>query len=241
MVKLASFQLLADTGRGILGSRDSRITIASVERQIELGAGTPLSFDTARAGHAHCNRYAMTLVISGKVYDMLDDRELFDDILAHTVRLQFDRQSRFRAVRTLVGGILTSPRLMLRAAVWLIRKLWRAKPNLLRAHGHVDKLSFFIHNFMDACSLEKDRIDACIFTTATGAGPISMCLHNAKRDAFVLHPVRMGRADGDRFWDPRSGRVTPEPMPIYPATDVGRKLAKGRLKRAMAATRPAKR
>lgn len=241
MVRLASFQLLADTGRGVLGRRDPRITIASVRRQIELGAGTPLSFDTAQAGHAHCNRYAMALVTNGKVYDMLDDKELYDDILQHTAHLQFDRQSRFNAVRTFVHGILTSPQLTLRGVAWLIRKLWRAKADLIRARGRVDKVSFFIHNFMDACNLETDRIDACIFTTATSTGPISMCLHNAKRDAFVLHPVRLARAEGDRFWNPLSGEITPEPIRIYPMVDPGRKLAKGRLKRAPAAAAPAKR
>ncbi len=239
MVKLASFQLLAHTGRGILGRRDPRITIASVRHQIELGAGTSLSFDTAQTGHAHCNRYAMALVTNGKVYDMLDDKELYDDILQHTAHLQFDRQSRFNTVRTFVQGILISPQLTLRAVAWMIRNLWRAKADLLRARGRVDKLSFFIHNFMDACSLEKDRIDACVFTTATSTGPISMCLHNAKRDAFVLRPVRLRGAKREGFWNPLSGEITPEPIRIYPMIDPGRKLAKGRLKRAVAA--PAKR
>jgi tetraether lipid synthase len=240
VVRLASFQLLADTGRGVLGRRDPRITIASVRRQIELGAGTPLSFDTAQAGHVHCNRYAMTLVTNGRVYDLLDDKALFNRILAQTAQLQFDRQRRSAAVRTFVRGILKNPRLTLRAALWLIRKLWRAKADLFRARGRVDKLSFFIHNFMDACSLESDRIDACIFSAATGEGPISMCLHNAKRDAFVLHRVRLNGA-GDRFWDPLSGQITPEPIRIHPAIDLGHKLAKGRLKRALAGAGPAKR
>ena len=87
-VRLASFQLHADTGRGVLGRRDARITIASVRRQIELGAGTSLSFDTAQIGHARCNRYAMALVINGKVYDVLDDSELFNEVLAHTADIK---------------------------------------------------------------------------------------------------------------------------------------------------------
>ncbi len=176
----------------------------------------------------------MALVTNRKVYDMLDDKGLYDDILQHTAHLQFDRQSRFNTVRTFVRGILISPQLTLRAVAWMIRKLWRAKADLLRARGRVDKLSFFIHNFMDACSLERDRIDACVFTTATSTGPISMCLHNAKRDAFVLRPVRLQGAKRDGFWNPLSGEITPEPIRIYPMIDPGRKLAKGRLKRAVA-------
>jgi tetraether lipid synthase len=171
---------------------------------------------------------------------LLDDKALFNRILAQTAQLQFDRQRRSAAVRTFVRGIRKNPRLTLRAALWLIRKLWRAKADLFRARGRVDKLSFFIHNFMDACSLESDRIDACIFSAATGEGPISMCLHNAKRDAFVLHRVRLNGA-GDRFWDPLSGQITPEPIRIHPAIDLGHKLAKGRLKRALAGAGPAKR
>jgi hypothetical protein len=183
-VRLASFQLQADTGRGVLRRRDARITIASVKRQIEQGANTPLSFDTAQIGYARCNRYAMTLVINGNVYDILDDKELFNEVLAPTAALQFDRQSRSAAVMALIRGVLTSPCLTLRGVVWLSRKMWRSKADLLRARGRVDKLSFFVHDFMDACRLERERIDACVFTAATNAGPISMCLHNVKRDVL---------------------------------------------------------
>ena len=235
-VRLASFQLLADTGRGVLGSRAAQITIASVRRQIELGAGTSLSFDSAQAGHARCNRGAMALVTNGKVYDMLDDKAFVDSVLEHTARLQFDRQSGPAAAMTVVKAVLTKPRLALRATAWLINKVWRARTDLIRARGRVDKLSFFIHNFMDACSLEKERIDACVFTTATSDGPIAMCLHNAKRDTFVLQPVKLGGAQNVVFWNPLSGKVTSEPIQTPPAIDRGMRLAKGRLKRALAAT-----
>jgi hypothetical protein len=80
--------------------------------------------------------------------------------------------------------------------------------DLVAARGRVNKLSFFVHNFMDACRLEKDRIEACVFMAATQDGPISMCLHNAKRDAFFLDPLRLERADGAWYWDPVSGELT---------------------------------
>ena len=235
VVRLASFQLQAETGRGVLGGRPPQITIASVRRQIERGAGTSLSFDTAVGGHARCNRYAMTLVTHGRVYDVLDDKALFGDVLEHTAMLQFDRQSRSAAVGTLLKGALSRPRLALRGAVWLLRKLWLAKADLLRSRGRVDKLSFFVHNFMDACSLERERIDACVFTTATSTGPIAMCMHNAKRDEFVLHPVKMGGAQVVRFWNPLSGKTTREPVATPQAIDLDRKSAKGRRKRALIA------
>jgi molybdenum cofactor biosynthesis enzyme MoaA len=233
-VRMASFQLLADTGRGVLGQRSPRITLTSVRRQIERGARTPLSFDTAHIGHAHCNRYAMALITNGTVYDMLDDQRLFADILAHTAMLQFDRQSSAKAVATFVRGMLSSPSLTLRGAAWLLRKAWQARGDLLRSRGRVHKLSFFIHDFMDACNLERDRLEACVFSAATGEGPISMCLHNAKRDAFILRPLQIG-ARGDRFWDPLSGATSPQPIRFHPAPDLGRKRTKGRLKRDLAA------
>jgi len=236
-VRLASFQLQADTGRGNLGRRDARITIGSVRRQIELGAGTPLSFDTAQIGHARCNRYAMTLVINGKVYDALGDKELFDEVLEKTAQLQFDRQDRSEAVRMIVKGVFASPHLTLRAAVWLGRKIWHGRADLVRARGHVDKLSFFIHDFMDACHLEKQRIDACVFAAATNAGPIPMCLHNAKRDVFILQPVKLNRGESVSFWNPLSGAITPAPVELHGPIGVRRKFAKGRLKRGLAATR----
>jgi 7,8-dihydro-6-hydroxymethylpterin dimethyltransferase len=235
-VRLASFQLQADTGRGVLGRRDARITIGSVRRQIELGANTPLSFDTAQIGHARCNRYAMTLVINGKVYDVLDDEALFNDVLERTGQRPFDRQSRSAAFRTLLKGVLTSPRLALRGAVWLSRKMWRARTDLARARGRVDKLSFFIHDFMDACQLEKERIDACVFAAATNGGPISMCLHNAKRDVFILLPVEMNTGESASFWNPLSGETTPAPIILHGPIALRHKVARGPLKGALATT-----
>ena len=42
---------------------------------------------------------------------------------------------------------------------------------------------------------------------ASSEGPISMCLHNAKRDHFILRPVPL--AEGTRSWDPLTRRVSP--------------------------------
>ena len=91
--------------------------------------------------------------------------------------------------------------------------------DLIAARGRVHKLSFFIHNFMDACSLEKQRVDACSFMVATQIGPISMCLHNAKRDEFILAPIRTGRSPHAPLWDPLTGEVKREPGPAGHATN----------------------
>lgn len=93
-------------------------------------------------------------------------------------------------------------------------------------------MSFMIHNFMDACRLERERIDACIFHTATAEGTLSMCLHNARRDELTLAPIRM--ADG--YWDPLTGRQGAEPA-TGRAVQHTRKTLKGRLKQASTADR----
>jgi len=231
IVRMASFQLQADTGRGVLGMRPSRITIESATRKINAGAGAALSFDAIQIGHSHCNRCAMALVTNNKAYDMLDDRQLVTDVLEHTSHLRFDRHSRSAVTRIFAMSLLTSPRLLGRALVWAIRKAWLAKNDLVAARGRVDKLSFFIHNFMDACALERDRIDACTFTTVTSDGPISMCLHNAKRDAFILQPVRLRGSTGERLWNPLSGEIeASRACRIGETVKHSPKTAKGRLK-----------
>lgn len=165
----------------------------------------------------------MAAVINGRVYDVLDDRRLFDRVLERTAQMQFDRQSRLAAVTTLARGILGSPSLTMAATTCLIRKLWQAKSDIFRARGRVHKLSFFIHDFMDACRLERDRVDACVFSAMTAAGPICMCLHNAKRDVFILEPVRSSGANLDRFWNPLSGKLTDRPESSSPSEIPSRK------------------
>ena len=32
-----------------------------------------------------------------------------------------------------------------------------------------------------------------------------MCLHNARRDSFILRSIRVHRSGGDVFWNPLSG------------------------------------
>lgn len=46
----------------------------------------------AHIGHARCSRYAMMMVINGTVNDVLDDKELFNEVLVRTARLPFAAQ-----------------------------------------------------------------------------------------------------------------------------------------------------
>jgi hypothetical protein len=98
--------------------------------------------------------------------------------------------------------------------------------DLVAARGKVSKISFFIHNFMSACSLERDRVAACAFMVATADGPISMCLHNARRDDFLLRPLPIRHRAGAIFWNPITGRLQNDPHPVH-APILPPKLRKG--------------
>ncbi len=231
-VRVASFQLQADTGRGTVRARQAPITIDSVAGQIRAGARAEISFDTPIAGHAACNRYAMTLVANGRVHDLYGDGDALATILQATAGVQFDRQHRGRAVSALARGLLQRPGAAARLVPWAARRLWAMRADLAAARGRAHKLSFFIHNFMDACNLERDRIEACVFMVAAPDGPISMCLHNAKRDEFILRPLEVPGAGGaKRWWDPLTGLLDEASPPTDTAGGppaLTRKTARGR-------------
>jgi hypothetical protein len=90
-----------------------------------------------------------------------------------------------------------------------------------------------IHNFMDACRLERDRVNACSFMAITQRGPISMCVHNAKRDSFILAPIRLNGPDGENVWHPLSGEATENSMVMDRSRKLDSETAKGRVRRAL--------
>jgi hypothetical protein len=91
---------------------------------------------------------------------------------------------------------------------------------------------------MDACHLEKNRVDACVFMVATAEGPLSMCLHNAKRDEYILKPIRMkAEATVAKFWDPLTGGVTEQAEKHETLPEGLRVPLKGRQKEAMKRTK----
>ena len=224
VVRLASFQLQADTGRGTEGARGPAITPDAVAARIEAGCGgTRLSFGLPAAGHARCNRYAATLVVNGAVHDLFDDAALVADALDGMGGLQLDRTDRRRALRALAGWAARNPRLWRRGVAWAGRRLRAMRRDLLAARGRANKLSFFIHDFMDARRLERERVDACAFMVATAEGMTPMCLHNAKRDDFILRPLRVG----GRFWHPLTGALHGDAPKVGPVAH-GRRTLKGR-------------
>jgi 7,8-dihydro-6-hydroxymethylpterin dimethyltransferase len=206
VVRFSSFQLQAETGRGVLGARDDVISNDSVARRLQQGAGVALNFNVLRAGHHDCNRSAVMLVANGRAYDAFVQR-----FMRETAAWQIDRGTPWRAMKSLLRAGLARPGLSLAALGFGLRLAWRMKADLIRARGRVHKLTFFSHNFMDACQLDPERIDACVFMAITQDGPLSMCSFNARRDEFLLRPL----ATAQGSWSPlREGHGAATSQPI---------------------------
>lgn len=228
VVRMCSFQIGADTGRGVARG-GLEVDTARVMTAIQQGAGTLLTFDAAGCGPAACNRYAYALIVNGNAYDCFSDPAFVQEMLSATTHLYFDRTDRRRAIETMLEFLLAHPRLLAAALSRVARLAWRARKALLAARGRVGKLSFFVHNFMDACHLENDRVTACSFMAMTPEGPLSMCLHNAKRDDYLLVPAQVRQESKIMFWDPVSGALM-DRKPARIAVALTRKNARGRAK-----------
>lgn len=228
VVDLASFQLQADTGRGTQRERGALISIETVAEQIQAGVQGRLDFAGNSIGHTSCNRYAMNLAVNNRLYNLFEGdflHELLDRTAEEAVWV--DRTRIARSVGIFAGYFARNPRLTARGLRWVASMLWRMRHDLVAARGRVSSFSFFIHNFMDASCLDCERIKACSFKVVTADGPISMCLHNAKRDEMILKPIRVQNGQGQGWWDPLTGRTSSEP-PAARRSVLPVKLLKGR-------------
>ena len=198
VVRFASFQLQAETGRGVLGARADVIANDSVAQRLQQGVGAALQFNVLAAGHHDCNRNAVLLVINGRPYDAFEDAAFVQRFMRATAHLRIDRGTPWRALRSLLMASLTRPALSLATLRWALGFAWRARGDLWAARARVHKLTLFTHNFMDACQLDAERIDACVFMAMTQDGPLSMCVYNARRDDFLLRPL----ATAGGSWQP---------------------------------------
>lgn len=205
-VRTASFQLQADTGRGVLGRRDEVVSIDSVLAKIQQGARIPINFDACRIGSPECNRYALCFEVNGKLFDLFRDADFFGRMQHATVKLSWDRTRPWASVFEFLFWLARTPRYTPASLRWTWSAFRAIKGELIAARGRVRTLSFFVHNFMDACSLDAGRVDTCAFKVMTAGGPLSMCLHNAKRDHYVLQPTKL-TGDSPRYWQPLSGEI----------------------------------
>ena len=203
MVSLASFQLQADTGRGVLRKRGGSIDLASVCAQINAGAGRALPWDTILIGHPQCHNYALTVAVNGQLYPVIANQPLYSRFLRDFSHVTIDRRaSRRQIIWQYLKAARRRPLWYWRGLCYVLAQGWQMKQDLLAARGQMHKLSFFIQNFMDAETLDPERIQACSFMVMTADGPVSMCAHNARRDAFILQPLEIETAQGTVHWLP---------------------------------------
>lgn len=225
-VRTASFQPQAQTGRGVHEKR-SAITLDAVAAQIESGAGTKINFAGLLIGHPRCNRYGLCFEAGGRLYDALDDAQFIAMLQSATARLVLDRNDRRGTTKRFLALLAGNPRLWPGVLGWSAAKAWQMRGGLALSRGRLNTLSFVIHAFMDAEALEQERIDACVFKVISADGPVSMCLHNARRDSFILQPIRVKTGAGDVLW---------QPLREAPAR-FGLKHAKGRVRQRLLAQR----
>jgi pyruvate-formate lyase-activating enzyme len=235
-ITLTSFQLQADTGRGVLRGRDGTATPDSVMAALSAGMDASLDFDIAAIGHAGCARYCSVLVAGDQAVSALSNHALFEDLLAaladaeHRVDAYLDIWLTGRRVA------LRRPLLALRAlrhGLWLI---WRLRSGLWSSRGRVHRMAVMIHNFMDSERLERDRCESCVFMVATEEGPLSMCVHNARRDHHIFVPAKIETPDGLLWWSAATGQRTAAPDRGTPG-EVPFKRQKGRMRAASCVAR----
>jgi 7,8-dihydro-6-hydroxymethylpterin dimethyltransferase len=227
-VDFASFQLQAETGRGVQGARSEAISNERIAELLSQGAGTALTFNALLAGHAQCNRSAVMLVAHSRAHDAFADTAFVARFMHETAGLTIERGTVLRGAVSLVRAALARPRLAAASLRWLAALAWRLRTDLLAARGRVHKLTFFTHNFMDAKALDRERIDACVFMAMTQHGPISMCAYNARRDHYLLQPI----ATSQGVWQPLVGRGSAGETAVFPI-----KFLKGRSRAAALAER----
>ncbi len=210
IVRLASFQMQADTGRGLLGARPGALTQTRMMQLIEQGAGTALNWDALIGGHPHCNRYATALVLgqgpNATLHDLFEDGVFIARAMRETAHVSVPRKNFWRAAGVFASAVALRPRLAVAGLAWLARLVWRLRAHIPKLFpSGPRKISYFIHNFMDAKDLDHERIDTCVFMAAGPDGLLPMCEFNARRDSFLLRPLTL--ADGS-VWQPlRDGDI----------------------------------
>ncbi len=206
-VGMASFQLQAETGRGVLGAREDIISLETVRSRINQGSRLDLPWDTILVGHPKCHSYAPVFTINGNSYDFLCSEKEFAEFLHDFQHVGHDRRKSALGIAwTYFREMWKKPRWLVKGTRHLLPILWRARKDLWASRGKFHKTSFFIQNFMDAKNLDPERVEACSFMVMTNEGPVSMCAHNAERDRYILQPVPIQTENGPDTFYPLNGK-----------------------------------
>lgn len=207
VVSLASFQIQAVTGRGVLSERADEITLPNVRQKLAEACGTDLSWDNIRVGHPECNSVAYALIAKDRMLDLNRDPRLFAEIISATSDLKYSRIDAFDTALRVFVWSLGRPRLLALLLWNAFLFLGRNAAVVWRGRKEIRKLTLIIHNFMDAAALVPERIAACSFMVATDKGFVSMCAHNAARETFITRPLQVETGEGRRLWNPLSGQL----------------------------------
>lgn len=202
VVGMCSFQLQADTGRGVLKGRPDDLEPRNIIRIVNETLKAPINFDAIDIGHPDCNRIGYAFVCNKKAYDLWWDPSIINRVSKEFEGLHLDRGNVKKAIKEAALHLLKRPRALLGAFRFLGVHVWRMKWDLVRSGFKVHKLSFFIHNFMHADCLVQERIDNCSFMTMTTEGPMSMCLHNANRDSYITRKFTVIVNGEEKEFDP---------------------------------------
>lgn len=165
VVRFASFQLGADTGRGVAPGRDAlAITQESVCTAIAQGAGIALNFDALQSGHRSCNRYAMAWSIGSHVFDGLADGEFAARVMRDTADVRLPRGQALEGVWALAGAVLRKRHLLGGFARLALPLLWRALGQWFsggRVVPPIRKVSFFCPQ-LHGCVPAGSRTARCL-------------------------------------------------------------------------------
>ena len=200
-VNMASFQLQADSGRGEQLAREDALTVERVKNVINQKLDIETHWDPFIIGHEDCNNILPLISINSKTYSIPFSAEFIAEWLEDFRHITFDRRL---SIKSNVGKFIKATT---KKPKWIYKFLFALKfslllemtINLIKSRGKIERLAFFIHNFMDANELEQDRIDGCSFMVMTHKGPVSMCEHNAHRDDYILSPIQI---NGTEIWEP---------------------------------------
>lgn len=201
-IHLASFQMIADTGRGIERERGGAITQDIVMDAIRQGTGVDMAFDFPQIGHLECNRYSKVLVAGTHRASAFTqgDRAFYAKLMPFAAKLFLDRHQPIRSLLSFAKHMAMGNLSLLGSMIaYGAKKAWVLRRGLKEVGGKPHMITFYIHNFMHAEQLSKERCDACVFMTMTRDGPVSMCVHNAKRDSYILQDVT---TKGGEKWNP---------------------------------------
>ena len=133
VVGMASFQVHAVTGRGEWRERAPGVTPQAIAEQIRRGVGLPrLAWDTAMVGHPSCNQGTMLATVGEQAVDVLTDRGLYERFLHEFRHVPFDRRDVKRSAGRVVRTALRNPYWLMRGGLFLLRKLWTVRRQLLR-------------------------------------------------------------------------------------------------------------